>query len=315
MYGSNKSIASYGFSGYNAGTKTVTVNDYSATNNSGIDKLINIEEIQFSDKNFTWTDLSTLISRAGSVGASFGVLRVGSANADGLVGTDLNDLIYGNEGNDLISAGNGNDTILGGTGNDLIDGGAGIDMVIYLGSKISYKVTKTASGFTVSSTADGLDTLSNVERIRFPDGGFAWDLVPNQSAGETALLLGSVLPGKLALDVSKQSLVGAVIDLFDTGYGMSDLAGALLRLDIWTTLTGQLISPKARTLAEDTVIVKYLLTNVYGIVPDSTTLNANASAMHNELSQGAWLAQLALSNAGQTHIGLVGLYSTGLAYG
>jgi hypothetical protein len=243
------------------------------------------------------------------------VLRVGSANADGLVGTDLNDLIYGNEGNDLISAGNGNDTILGGTGNDLIDGGAGIDMVIYLGSKISYKVTKTASGFTISSTADGLDTLSNVERIRFPDGGFAWDLVPNQSAGETALLLGSVLPGKLALDASKQSLVGAMIDLFDTGYGMSDLAGALLRLDIWTTLTGQLISPKARTLAEDTVIVKYLLTNVYGIVPDSTTLNANASAMHNELSQGAWLAQLALSNAGQTHIGLVGLYSTGLAYG
>jgi hypothetical protein len=96
---------------------------------------------------------------------------------------------------------------------------------------------------------------------------------------------------------------------------MADLSGALLRLDIWSILTGQSIKPASRTLAEDTVIVKYLLGNVYGLVPDDATVKANADVMHSEAFQGTWLAQLALSNAGQNHIGLVGLAATGVAYG
>ena len=108
--------------------------------------------------------------------------------------------------------------------------------------------------------------------------------------------------------------MGQVIGYFDSGYSLPVLAGAYLRQDIWSILTGQSISASSRTLAEDTVIVKYLLGNVYGILPDDATVKANADAMHNEVFQGTWLAQLALSNAGQSHIGLVGLASTGLVY-
>jgi hypothetical protein len=95
---------------------------------------------------------------------------------------------------------------------------------------------------------------------------------------------------------------------------MPVLAGALLRLDIWSILTGQNISAASRTLAEDTVIVKYLLGNVYGLVPDDVTVKANAEVMHSETSQGSWLGQLALSSAGQSHIGLVGLTYAGIVY-
>jgi len=154
-----------------------------------------------------------------------------------------------------------------------------------------------------------------MERIKFSDYNLALDLGLNQSAGQAILLVGAVLPGKLALDASKQAFMGQVIGFFDSEYSMQVLAGAYLRQDIWSILTGQHINASSRTLAEDTVIVKYLLTNVYGITPDDATLKANADVMHNEALQGAWLAQLALSNAGQNHIGLVGLASTGLTYG
>jgi len=79
-------------------------------------------------------------------------------------------------------------------------------------------------------------------------------------------------------------------------------------------LTGQNISAASRTLAEDTVVVRYLLGNVYGLVLDDITVKANAEVMHSEASQGSWLGQLALSNAGQNHIGLVGLSVTGMAF-
>ena len=207
-----------------------------------------------------------------------------------------------------------NDTLSGGTGNDTIDGGAGVDTLTYGSAKANYIVTQTGGTVTVNSSSDGLDSLTNVERLKFADTNLALDLGVNQSAGQTSLLIGAVLPGKLALDVSKQGLLGSVIGLFDLGYSTADLSGALLRLDIWSILTGQNIKPAGRTLAENTAIVNYLMTNVNGVAPDAATLKSNADVMHSEAFQGAWLAQLALSNAGQNHIGLVGLASTGIVY-
>ena len=213
---------------------------------------------------------------------------------------------------------NANDILQSSSVNETIDGGAGTDTAVFNATRAASSLSKTSTGWTLTSTADGTDTLTNIERLKFSDGGRALDMGVTQSGGETALLLGAVLPGKLALDASKQALVGAVIGLFDQGYGLSTLAGALLRLDIWSILTGQKISTtapySARTLAEDTVIANYLLTNVNGSAPDSNALASAADALHNESSQGVWLAQLSASSAGQTHIGLVGLASSGMAY-
>ena len=213
---------------------------------------------------------------------------------------------------------NANDILQSTSVNETIDGGAGTDTAVFNATRAASNVSKTSTGWTLTSPADGTDTLTNIERLKFSDGGRALDLGTTQSGGETALLLGAVLPGKLALDASKQALVGAVIGLFDQGYSLSILSGALLRLDIWSILTGQSVTTSApytpRTLAEDTAIANYLLTNVNGAAPDANTLQTAAAALHNETSQGAWLAQLAASTAGQTHIGLAGLANTGLDY-
>jgi len=266
-------------------------------------------------------DLKTLISNGTfssglahylAIGKSQG--RMAFAPNAWVEGSSGDDIIKLREGNEKAFCEDGNDTVFGSAGNDTMDGGAGTDTIVYTGAKANYKISAIADGFSIVSSADGADIISKVERLKFGDCNVALDLAASQSAGETALLLGAVLPGKLALDPTKQALLGSVIALFDSGYSMPVLSGALLRLDIWSILTGQNIKAMSRTLAEDTVIVKYLLSNVYGLTADDVTVRANAEAMHNEASQGTWLAQLALSDAGQAHIGLVGLASTGLSY-
>ncbi|WP_454915926.1 cadherin domain-containing protein [Xanthobacter sediminis] len=91
----------------------------------------------------------------------------GSAGADTYSGTTYADTVYGN---------GGNDTLAGGAGNDTIDGGAGSDTAVYTGNKASYAWAKNSNGtWTVtdkrtSGITDGVDTLSNIEYLKFADG-------------------------------------------------------------------------------------------------------------------------------------------------
>lgn len=78
----------------------------------------------------------------------------------------------------------GNDTLTGTSGNDTFEGGSGTDTVVFSGNLANHVVVKTASGYTVSSTADGTDTLSRVERLKFSDGTLAMDNGNWQTAGE-----------------------------------------------------------------------------------------------------------------------------------
>jgi Bacterial Ig-like domain len=270
-----------------------------------------------SGKTFTATFTpapNSTINGVVSVASGVFTDAAGNGNADGLdadnqVVFKVNTINGGSIAGTLV-----NDILVGSTGNDTVDGGLGIDTLVYTGVKANYKISASAGGFTVNSSSEGLDSLVNIERLKFADCYVGLDVGPTQSTGETALLLGAVLPGKLALDPSKQALIGTVIGLFDAGYSMPVLSGALLRLDIWSILTGQSVKAAARTLAEDTAIVNYLMTNVNGTAPDAVTLKTNADNMHSEALQGAWLSQLALSSAGQIHIGMVGLAATGVIF-
>ena len=60
--------------------------------------------------------------------------------------------------------------------------------------------------------------LLATERIIFTGGRVAVDLAPTQSAGQTALLIGAVLPGRLYAVPFKQGLLGSVIDLLDQSF-------------------------------------------------------------------------------------------------
>ena len=205
------------------------------------------------------------------------------------------------------------DSFTGGPGNDTIDGGGGNDTITYTIGRSNFSLEKTSTGFTVTDKTgtNGTDALLNVERIKFSDGAIALDVGATQSAGQTALLLGAVLPGRLVFDASKQALLGAAIDLFDQGYSLQTLSGAVMRLPIWDILTG-------KTTPSNTDIATYLLTNVNGVTPDATTLANAVTSLNAETSfasQGNFLWHLAESATNQTHVGLVGLAATGLAYG
>ncbi len=206
-----------------------------------------------------------------------------------------------------------NDFFISSPGNDAVNGGAGINTTLYNGARNHFSLTKTSSGFNVidATGAFGTDALQNIARLKFTDGGIALDVGATQSAGQTVLLLGAVLPGALVFDATKQALLGAAIDLFDQGYSLQTLSGAVMRLPIWDILTG-------KTAPSNTDIATYLLTNVNGVAPDATTLNTAVAAMDSETSfatQGNFLWHLAESSTNQTHVRLVGLAETGLAYG
>jgi hypothetical protein len=58
---------------------------------------------------------------------------------------------------------------------DTIDGGVGTDTTVFSSNRASYTVSKTTTGWTVSSSAEGVDTLANVERLKFADTAIALD--------------------------------------------------------------------------------------------------------------------------------------------
>jgi hypothetical protein len=95
----------------------------------------------------------------------------------------------GAAGNDSLLGGAGKDSLTGGAGNDTIDGGAGLDTAVFSGTRASHAITATTNAsanvkdLSVSSTANGVDTLSLVERLKFDDVTLAFDTSGN--AGQT----------------------------------------------------------------------------------------------------------------------------------
>ena len=194
----------------------------------------------------------------------------------------------------------------------VIDGGAGVDTVAYTGLRASFSLSRVGNGFVLADNtgALGTDTLQNIERMKFSDGGIALDVGATQSAGQTQLLLGAVLGRELL--ATKEALIGTGIDLFDQGYTLQQLSGAVMRLPIWDVLTG-------KATPTNTDIALYLLTRVNGVAPDTTVL-ANAVAALDvqtdiDHGQGDFLWHLAESSANQTQVDLVGLAKTGLLFG
>ena len=78
----------------------------------------------------------------------------------------------------------GNDTLIGTNGNDTFEGGNGTDTAIFNGTRANHTIAKASTGWTVSSSAEGTDALSNVERLTFSDGTLAIDNGQWQTAGE-----------------------------------------------------------------------------------------------------------------------------------
>jgi Cadherin domain/RTX calcium-binding nonapeptide repeat (4 copies) len=110
------------------------------------------------------------------------ILRYGAAGdaINALAGNDRvnagggDDVVHGNAGNDKLFGEAGNDQLWGDAGNDGIDGGAGTDSAHFGGNQSQYQIT-TSGGVTEvkdlrGQRPDGVDQLTNVERLVFADG-------------------------------------------------------------------------------------------------------------------------------------------------
>ena len=170
-------------------------------------------------------------------------------------------------GNKILVGGIGNDTLVGGAGNDSFDGGAGVDTAIFSGGKAGYTLTRTASGMTAVSAADGTDTLINIERLQFTDETLAFDIDGN--AGQAYRLY------QAAFDrVPDQAGLDYWIDQMDSGMGLSQVASGFINSAEFKSLYGNNPSNSA--------FVTLLYDNVLHRAPDT----AGYDFWMNELAHG-----------------------------
>ncbi|BFM40223.1 hypothetical protein OLK001_21490 [Synechocystis sp. LKSZ1] len=91
------------------------------------------------------------------------------------------DIVVGGAGNDSCYGGSGNDQLKGDAGNDYLDGGDGVsDTAVFAGLSSEYTLVYNAASATYTITdsktgitAEGTDTLVNVELAKFNDGLFS----------------------------------------------------------------------------------------------------------------------------------------------
>ncbi len=187
--------------------------------------------------------------------------------------------------------------------NDTIYGWAADDTVFYNNSLPEYSiVAPSANTLQVQdhyAVGDGTDTLFNVYRLQFQDVGVAFDLGANQSAGETAEILGAAF-GKAA--ISNASYAGIGIRLFDSGQSMVQVAQLAIS-------TGLVSAP------DNASFVQNVWLNVVGTPVDPFDLSYYTGLLNNgTYTQATLLALAAETQTNQNHIGLAGLAAHGLEY-
>jgi hypothetical protein len=189
----------------------------------------------------------------------------------------------------------GNDTFTSTTGNDTIDGGAGIDTAAYTAGRSNYTVTRTSTGFAVSSGTDGADALTNIERLVFADTKVALDLDGN--AGTTAKILGAVFG---ATSVANKQYVGIGLSCLDAGWTYENLMAVALD------------AAGAKTHA---AVVNLLWTNLVGSAPNSAQAAPYVALLDNGTYSPGFLGVICAElDLNKTHINLVGLAQTGIEY-
>ena len=240
-----------------------------------------------------WTSIHFMMVNAPNVEN----LRIFGSGNISAVGNILSNDIRGNDGNNVIAGAGGSDTLTGGAGNDDLDGGTGVDTSIYSGNRASKTVTKTSTGYTVSGSTDGTDTLFAIERFSFADKKIALDL--DGAAGTTAKILGAVFgTGTL----TNTSYVGIGLNLLDGGMNYQDLMQLALNAKLGTGFTND---------AE----IKLLYQNLFGVTPSQADLSYWNGTLNSHQFTPASLAVMAADTAfNTTNINLVGLAQTGIEY-
>ena len=213
-----------------------------------------------------------------------------------VIGSPEADIIIGYTALETLDGGAGNDQITGGGGNDDINGGTGIDTAIFTSASKSYKFSVGSNSVLITGdpTTDGIDTLTNVERLKFSDKTIAIDL--SENAGTTAKIIGAVL-GKS--QVQNPTFVGLGLSYLDKGMTYSDL-GALALTAVGATTNDAVVST--------------LWKNVIGTEATPAIKAPYIKMLTDGMKVGDLVVLAADTSFNTTNINLVGLAQTGIEY-
>jgi Ca2+-binding RTX toxin-like protein len=224
--------------------------------------------------------------------------EVAGAGPGGAGGTDGNDNLVGTALGDSILGLAGNDTIAGGAGNYTVDGGPGIDTAVFSGARADYTVSHNGSTWTVSHTgSDGVDTLTNVERLQFSDTKLALDVDGN--AGQAYRLY------KAAFDREPDIPgLGYQMNQLDQGFTLAQVASAFIASPEFQAKYGSNI--------DDTTFITLLYNNLLDRAPDADGLQFHL----NEIASGQTRADVLghFSESPENKANVIGLIENGMVY-
>jgi hypothetical protein len=125
-----------------------------------------VELVGFQSK---WTDATgTSSNNQFNVFKLSGSALTPSTTSTHKIGTELDDVLVGTASNDIL---------IGKGGDDTINGAHGVDTAEYLGLRFSYdlQITKDRVKISALKGSEGMDTLFDVERLKFSDLSLAFD--------------------------------------------------------------------------------------------------------------------------------------------
>jgi len=192
----------------------------------------------------------------------------------------------------------GNDQIRSGISADTIDGGSGIDTVIYNCNKNAFTITKTTSGWAVSSNAEGSDMLVNIERIQFGDQTLALDITGN--AGQAYRIYQAAL-NRVPDSGGLKFWIGAM----DSGVSLKDVAAGFMNSQEFKSLYG------ASPTNED--FVTKLYTNILHRSPDPGGYAYWVNALNNKIITQVE-AIVFLSESSENQAGVLNAIINGIGY-
>jgi flagellar hook assembly protein FlgD len=167
-----------------------------------------------------------------TLGSASSVTLAGSGGLN-VTGNASANTLAGNSGANSLSGLAGADSFNGGAGADALDGGSGVDAATYAGSMTG--AISGSSTLTVSTAADGSDSVVNMERLDFSDGSV---LIVGIAGSEYATLNAALAAGpslkagdaSSATAVAPPSLYGQlVIDSSTPFANAAELAAIIAR--------------------------------------------------------------------------------------
>ena len=197
---------------------------------------------------------------------------------------------------DIIVGTSGNDFLLDTPNNNLFDGGAGLDTAVFTGTRASHSFFgKDSLGqWKLSSSADGTDTLTNVERLHFSDKTLALDI--DGSAGQAYRLYQAAFnraPDTEGITFQTHTL--------DNGWSLSSIAKNFIDSPEFSNTYGRL---------DNAQFVTQLYQNVLHRVPDAGGLQYHV----DHLNQG-WARENVLvgfSESPENQVAVIGVIQGGI---